>query len=63
MVTEQSHGQYLLLLRVTNVKDPDIDRFAKQIHEAYMTQYGSAGAITVAVLKLGEIFKAGTNAQ
>ncbi len=61
MASTPSHGQFLLLLRVTGVKEPDIDKLAKRIHDAYMEEYGGAGAITVALLKLGNALKAGTN--
>ena len=62
MAKESSHGHFVLLLRVTGVKEAKIDALAKEIHDAYMKEYGNAGAVTVALLRLLGLVDPGTNA-
>ena len=62
MNNESSHGQFMLLLRVTGVNEAKIDTLAKQIHDDYMEEYGEKGAMTVSLLKCLGVVGSGTNA-
>lgn len=63
MAKTSSHGHFLLLLRVTGVDDGRIGKLIQEIHDAYMEEYGSIGAFTVALLKLGRVVAEGTNVK
>ena len=62
-MAKETHGHFMLLLRVTGVNTARVDTLAKEIHDAYMNEYGDVGAITVMLLKLVGVLGQGTNAQ
>ena len=58
---QASHGHFLLLLRVSGASATRIEQLTQEIHDSYMKEYGQAGAITVALHKLLDLVKQGTN--
>lgn len=61
--SQESHGHFMLLVRVSGMDERTIDARAREIHEAYMAKYGPRGAFTIAHLKLERVVKQGTNAE
>ncbi len=49
------------MLNVTGLSQSQVDSYAHEIHDEYMEVFGDRGAVTVSLLKLGQIRSDGTN--